>query len=496
MKEATELKHYLESGYSIIQLESWEEERALKLARSAAEMLGWPAYVWSAANGFGDHQGPGPSEPWDALRRVEADERPGLFIFLDFHHALRDPAVARLLRELSPTLDRRRQGVVMIGPVSLVPIEMDKEIVVVDLAPPSQDEMRRIVDTCLGADAKYSAELREAVVRAAQGLTARETRRMLRRAQVMHPDFGLAHVREVLDEKRRALRRSEMLEFYDTDRNLQDLGGLDLLKKWLADRAEAFGERARAYGLPEPRGLLLLGVQGCGKSLSAKAVAGLWGIPLIRLDLSAVLCDADGGQLRRSLKLSESLSPCVLWIDEIEKGFSARRVSGEAEQGQMARAFATFLTWLQEKKSPVYVFATANSIAELPPELVRKGRFDDIFFVDLPRETERAEVFRIHLARRRRDPARFDLKDLARRSEGFSGSEIEQAVISAMYDAFTASREFETADVMRAVRETVPLSQTMEEQIKSLRDWAKTRARPASFDNTLMDLLNKRESKK
>jgi len=492
MKETTELKHYLSSGYSVIQLESWEEERALRRARAAAEELSWPAYVWSASRGFGDHTGTGPADPMEALRRVEADERPGLFIFLDFHHALKDPAVARLLRELAPNLDRRRQGVVLIGPVSLVPIEMDKEIVVIDLPPPGRDEMRRIVDECLGGDGKLLPELREAVVRAAQGLTARETRRMLRRAREVHPDFGLAHVRDILDEKRRALRRSEMLEFYDTDRNLEDLGGLDMLKKWLTDRAEAFGERARAYGLPEPRGLLLLGVQGCGKSLSAKAVAGLWGIPLIRLDLSAVVGDSEGGQLRRSLRLSESLAPCVLWIDEIEKGFSAHRVSGEAEQGQMARAFATFLTWLQEKQSPVYVIATANSISELPPELVRKGRFDDIFFVDLPREVERVEIFRIHLVRRRRKPAAFDLVELARNSEGFSGSEIEQAVVSAMYEAFTANREFETADVMRAVRETVPLSQTMEEQIKALRDWAKTRARPASFDTTLMDLLNKK----
>ena len=490
MDGAAELKHYLESGYSLVQLCTFEEDRALALLQEAAELWQRPHYVWSSSRGFGDHDGPGPADPLTALRRVEANAAPGLFIFLDFHPALKDPAVVRRLRELAPLLDRRGQGLVLAGPVSVAPVELEKELAVVDLPPPGREELRRIVSECLGA--KRAPEVREAVVRAAQGLTAREVRRMLRRALGSHPDFGMEHVREVLEEKRRALRRSEMLEFYESEQDLSDVGGLDLLKKWLSNRAEALGERARAYGLPEPKGLLLLGVQGCGKSLSAKAVSGLWGIPLIRLDLSAVLGrEEDGGQLRRSLRLAEGLAPCVLWIDEIEKGFSAKRVSGESEQGRMARAFATFLTWLQEKRSQVYVIATANSISELPPELVRKGRFDDIFFVDLPKEAEREEIFRIHLQRRGRDPGAFDLKTLARRSEGFSGSEIEQVVIAAMYEGFTAGREVETADVARAVEETVPLSETMEEQIKELRDWAKTRARPASFDPTLMDLLKK-----
>jgi SpoVK/Ycf46/Vps4 family AAA+-type ATPase len=188
--------------------------------------------------------------------------------------------------------------------------------------------------------------------------------------------------------------------------------------------------------------------------------------------------------------MAEGLAPCVLWIDEIEKGFSARRVSGSEEHGRMARAFATFLTWLQEKKVPVYVIATANSISELPPELVRKGRFDDIFFVDLPREAERAEIFRIHLQKRGRKPETFDLPGLSRAAEGFSGSEIEQVVVSAMYDSFTQKREIATADLRRAITETVPLSETLEEAIKELRDWAKTRARPASLDTKLMDLLH------
>ena len=315
MKEAAELRDYLASGYTVVQIETWEEDRATAVTRAAANLFNCPHYLWSSSRGFGDHPGVGPADPIEALRRVEADDHPGLFTFLDFHSALKDPAVVRLLRELAPTLDRRRQGLVMIGPIGTPPLELEKEIVVLDLPPPGRDELRAIAAESLGHEGKLAVELRDAVVRAAQGLTAREVRRMLRRARRLHPDFGLEHVREILDEKRRALRRSELLEFYDTDRDLNDLGGLDLLKKWLTDRAEAFGERARAYGLPAPRGLLLLGVQGCGKSLSAKVVAGLWGIPLIRLDLAAVLSDGEGGQLRRSLKLCESLSPCVAKVN-------------------------------------------------------------------------------------------------------------------------------------------------------------------------------------
>jgi len=244
----------------------------------------------------------------------------------------------------------------------------------------------------------------------------------------------------------------------------------------------------------------MLGIQGCGKSLCAKAVSNLWKLPLLRFDASIVL----GGfqappevNIRRATQLAESISPCVLWIDEIEKGFSAHLVSGKEGSGPVARAFASFLIWMQERKKPVYVIATANSISELPPELVRKGRFDEIFFVDLPRVHEREEIFAIHLKKRGRDLKNFALKILAEESEGFSGSEIEQSIISAMYEAFTEGREVNTDDILKALSETVPLSETMEEQIDELRNWAKTRARPASLDTKLIDLLsNQPEDKK
>lgn len=498
-EEARELSSYLASGYSLIQLVSWEEDRALSVVKEAAQSLSRPVSQWSLSLGFGDHRGPGPADPSEALARIAATPDPRVFALLDFHASLKDPVVVRRLRELGQSLESRYQGIVMASPISLVPMELEKEILILDLMVPGPQELAKILEECLEAVShqgplREDQNLRTAVIRAAQGLTGREARRMLKRLLLAHPNFSRDQVPQVLEEKRQALRRSDLLEFYEIRQSLEDVGGLDLLKQWLGNRAEAFGEKARSYGLPEPKGLLLLGVQGNGKSLSAKAVAGLWGIPLIRLDLSVIMdMETEHDQLRRSLKVVEGLAPCVLWVDEIEKGFSVHRVSGQGEMGRMARAFATFLTWLQEKKSPVYVIATANSISELPPELVRKGRFDDIFFVDLPRALEREEIFRIHLVKRNRKPEAFDLKELAKFSEGFSGSEIEQAVISAMYQAFTEGREVETKDMVRALQETVPLSQTMEEKIKELRDWAKTRARPASLDTKLMDLLQKKK---
>jgi SpoVK/Ycf46/Vps4 family AAA+-type ATPase len=261
------------------------------------------------------------------------------------------------------------------------------------------------------------------------------------------------------------------------------VGGMGDLKAWLQKRSLAFGERARRFGLPEPRGLLLLGVQGGGKSLLAKSVAGLWKLPLLRLDMGKVFSEMVGASeenIRAALRLAESISPCVLWLDELEKGLSGLGSSNRSDAGTAARVFGSFLVWMQEKTAPVFVIATSNDISSLPPELLRKGRFDEIFFIDLPRPEERQEIFAIHLAKRDRDPSRFDLPGLARETEGFSGAEIEQVVISALYDAFEAGRDLADKDLLDNIRQTVPLSQTMSEQITALRNWARTHARLAS----------------
>jgi len=268
---------------------------------------------------------------------------------------------------------------------------------------------------------------------------------------------------------------------------------MNLLKEWLSKRALAFSDRARQFGLPEPKGLLLLGVQGAGKSLIAKAISSQWRLPLLRLDLGSLFSGLVGSSeqnMRTALQLAESVSPCLLWLDELEKGLAGAASSHLSDAGTTARVFGSFLTWMQEKTAPVFVVATANDISILPPEALRKGRFDEIFFIDLPNHNERRDIFFIHITKRGRDPQKFDLDLLARLSENFSGAEIEQAVISALYDAFEDNRNLTDEDIATAIKNTIPLAQTMENQVSALRGWARTHARPASPVNWTPSLTN------
>jgi SpoVK/Ycf46/Vps4 family AAA+-type ATPase len=320
------------------------------------------------------------------------------------------------------------------------------------------------------------------LIQAALGLTLSEAENAFAKAIAHDGRLSKDDVPRVLDEKRQVIRKSGLLEYHAPDQRLGDVGGLAALKGWLQRRAGAFGEPARRFGLPEPKGLLLLGVQGCGKSLTAKAIAAQWNLPLLRLDVGRIFSGLVGSSeenLRRAIRVAESVAPVVLWIDEIEKGLAGAG-SAVADGGVSARVFGGLLTWLQEKTAPVFVVATANRIEGLPPELLRKGRFDEIFFIDLPAAPERREIFEIHVARRGRDPARFDLDGLAARSEGFSGAEIEQVVIAGLYEAFAEGTDLAQADLDRAIAESLPLSTTMREEIARVREWARTRTRPAS----------------
>nr|MBA3534539.1 AAA family ATPase [Ardenticatenales bacterium] len=278
------------------------------------------------------------------------------------------------------------------------------------------------------------------------------------------------------------LRQSRVLEYFPAPEDFSEVGGMGDLKEWLRKRGAAFSEAARRFGLPEPRGLLLLGVQGGGKSLMAKAVASQWKLPLLRLDMGRVfgeMVGASESNMRQALKMAERVSPSVLWTDEIEKGLAGVASSGRSDAGTAARVFGTLLTWMQEKQAPVFVVATSNDVRQLPPELLRKGRFDEIFFVDLPGDDERAEIWAIHLRKRGREPQSFDIPRLVGETKGFTGAEIEQIIISALYDAFDERRDVEMLDLIRVITQTVPLSETMRDEIKSLRQWAKENARPA-----------------
>jgi SpoVK/Ycf46/Vps4 family AAA+-type ATPase len=487
MTPGDELRSLIRAGWRLLALETFEEERGLTLLERVAEAVERPCVPWSVAMGLGGSEhGRGSLDA--GLQAIEQHADPAIFAILDAHRVLDDSIAVRRLRDLLPSLATRKQCVILVGPAIELPLELVREVGRIQLPLPAAPEMdkifRRVAEQMKIA---VDEEMLGHAVRGALGLTGSEATRMLRRALRQTKALDEQAVVEIVRDKRHALRRTPALSFHDDATGLADVGGLGELKRWLADRRRAFTDDARRFGVPIPRGLLLLGVQGCGKSLSAKAVAREWHFPLLRLDLAAAF--GGGGQrpeavLREAIQVAESVAPAVLWIDEIEKGFASSEHDATA-----TRVLGSFLTWLSEKKSPVFVVATANDVAGLPPELLRRGRFDDLFFVDLPTQAERTEIISIHLAKHGRDPLQFDLEQLAIASERLSGAELEQVVTAALYAAFSASRDLTDPDLLRAIDETIPIYETYEERIKELRDWSRGRARPASLDAKIVDFF-------
>lgn len=503
-----DLSLHVRARYPVLYLVTWEEDRVEEMIGEVARELGKAAYLWTSTEGMrllveapaAARKGapvtarlaedPEARKPLSALQRIADSQENALFVLKDLHAHFDDPSVIRRLRDLISSLKRSFKTLLLVSPIAKVPDELEKDVVLLEVPLPDEKELGEVLDRLIRSvqpDARFQVaidgDLRERMLKAARGLTASQAQQAFCKALVKDRRFAIDDLEILLAEKRQVIRRTGVLEYYDLDESFSHVGGLDLLKEWLASRQGAFSERARAYGLPEPKGLLLLGVQGCGKSLCAKSIAALWKLPLLRLDVGSVFSMYVGSseeRMRRAIRLAETLAPVVLWVDELDKGFAGLRGGAGGDSGITQRVFGTFLTWMQEKQQPVFVVATANSIQDMPPELLRKGRFDEIFFVDLPSIDERREIFRIHLSRRRRDPASYDLDRLAAACEGFSGAEIEQAVIAAMYRAFAAGRDFATDDVVAAVGETVPLSRTMREEIDALREWATERARPAA----------------
>jgi SpoVK/Ycf46/Vps4 family AAA+-type ATPase len=481
-----ELGWLLRAGQRVVAFESFEEERALRVLERAAGQAERALAVWSLANGV---EGRGAGSLDAGLRELETIEKPLVLAVLDAQTVLADAVAVRRLRDALPRLAQRRQTLVLLGPVVELPLELEREASRLALPLPSADELRRLFErvSAGGGSAPPPAEVLDDCVRAAQGLTSAEAVRVLRKAWLAAGALDGDAVAHVLREKQKALRRVPALSFHDASEGMTQVGGLGELKRWLAERRRAFGAEARAFGLPVPRGLLLLGVQGCGKSLCAKAVAREWRFPLLRLDLAAAFGDRARSPeltMREASAVAESLAPAVLWIDEIEKGFAATERDPAA-----SRVFGAFLTWLGEKQAPVFVVATANDVTALPPELLRRGRFDELFFVDLPSEAERVEILAIHLRKRGRDPAHYPLAELAARAMRLSGAELEQVVAAGLYKAFAEHRELSENDLANAIEETVPLYETYEERIKELRDWARTRARAAALDARMVDLF-------
>ena len=496
-KFVSDLDTLIRARYPLIYLVSWEEQRLDAILQDVAQNHAKALLQWSVTRGLRRVSGPRSisiseqsRDPMEALTSIGKLTEASLVVLKDFHAFLDNPAVVRALRELAQDLKSTYTTVILLSPSLTIPMELEKEISVLDVPLPSFRDLYQLLKEIVNvvrrgnkARVELTKEQAENIIKAAQGLTLSEAENAFAKAIANDGVLDKDDIRLVLDEKRQVIRKSGLLEFVNVEQELSQVGGLDVLKGWLTGRIGAFGEPARKFGLPAPKGLLLLGVQGCGKSLTAKAVASHWALPLLRLDVGRIFSSLIGSSeenLRKAIRVAESVSPTVLWIDEIEKGLAGSAGAAVTDSGVSARVFGALLTWLQEKTAPVFVVATANRIDALPPELLRKGRFDEIFFIDLPSADERREIFRIHIARRQRDPAAFDLDTLSTASEGFSGAEIEQAVIAGLYHAFGEGADLRHAHVLKAVEESVPLSSTMGEEIGRLREWSKNRTRPAS----------------
>jgi SpoVK/Ycf46/Vps4 family AAA+-type ATPase len=496
-----ELDILVRAKYPILYIVSWEEKRIEQVLRQVAETRRKKLYGWTLTDGIhaldgyrGMVKDPTTCQPLRALDAIAASQESAIFVLKDFHpflddqHPLGDqPVIVRRLRDITSNLRNSPKTLVILSPLLRFPPELEKDITVLDYALPTRDELEGSLERVIRSVREYGGtrleltqEMREKVISAAQGLTCTEAENAFAKSLVMTRSLDL---NVIVAEKKQIIRRSQILEYFEAEEDLSYVGGMALLKDWLAKRSLALSERARQFGLPTPKGLLLLGVQGAGKSLVAKAIASQWQLPLLRLDLGRMfswLVGSSEHNMRNALRMAESVSPCLLWLDELEKGLAGIASSHLSDAGTTARVFGSFLTWMQEKTAPVFVVATSNDISILPPEALRKGRFDEIFFIDLPALDERREIFAIHLSRRGRDPQNFNLGRLARHSESFSGAEIEQAVISGLYDAFDAGRELIDQDILENLANSVPLSHTMEYQVNDLRNWARTHARPAS----------------
>ncbi len=501
----TELDIYIRARYPLLWVVTPEERRALVEIEALAQAQRKRLLLWSATVGLinpavPDRIDAAKRDPLLLLKTIidQATENTlgsagesCIWVLRDFHPFLKDANIVRRLREAAFALEASNQTIVLLGPVLKIPRELEKEITVVDFELPTAEEMRGQLDGIVGSlersgQIEVTLDKRQGsrLVQACMGLTATEASNAVAKAVVqLGGRLDGDAIEAVTAEKQQIIRKSGLLEFYASDAQLNNVGGLATLKEWLRKRVRAFSDEARAFGLPEPKGILLVGVQGCGKSLVAKSVANSWRLPLLRLDVGRLFSSLVGSSeenLRSAIRTAESIAPVVLWVDEIEKGFSGVGSSNVSDAGTAARVFGSFVTWLQEKQSPVFVIATANSVDQLPPELVRKGRFDEIFFVDLPTAAERAVIWQIHLAQRSRNPDEFDLHTLSMASDGLSGAEIEQAVIAGLYEAFDQQRALSMEDLLGVLQETVPLSRMMSEEIEGLRAWASQRARVAS----------------
>src|SRR5262245_61375125 len=487
-----EIEDLIKARYSLIWITSPEETRVEEALRKLCVEREMRLEVWSITEGFktiANGQGTRDvKDPMKAIDHVLRAEGRALFVLRDFHPFLKEPAVVRRLRDAATELRKTKKSLLVLSPVTKIPPELEKSIsAVVDWELPNRAEIesaaRKVLPSLPAATQQViesDPTFIERVVEGALGLTLVEAENVFAKSAVRTHTFDLE---TILEEKKQIIRKSGLLEYYEHREEFSDVGGLDVLKDWLVKRRNSFGSRARDFGLPLPKGILLIGVPGTGKSLTAKAVGALWQMPLLRLDVGKIFGSLVGSSeenIRSVIKTAEAIAPAILWIDELEKGFSGTASSGQTDGGTTSRVFASFITWLQEKTTPVFVIATANNVHQLPPELLRKGRFDEIFFCDLPDREDRRSILDIHIRKKKRDPGQFDMDKLIDATVDYSGAEIEQAVTAALYDAFDTGADLNSDLLLNTLKDIVPLAITMREMIDSMREWARTRARPAA----------------
>lgn len=487
-----ELRLLVNSRHPLITVETSEEARVEELLNDVASELNIPFFVWSVTTGLA-RKGGAPiyhSEDADAaIANISLVKGDALFLLKDFARYCEQDKTCRRVRELAEGFRDARRSIIISGPAPKLPVELEDDAIAFRLELPDGELLLQVVNQTLAETGRQiplkvefdSAGLR-GLAQELQGLTREEARRTLAKCLLARGRADAGLLPEVLEAKRQILKQDGVLEYVKVGGDFSDIAGLSGLKKWLEKRQGALTLEGQKFGLEPPKGVLITGVQGCGKSMAAKAIAGEWKLELAKLDAGALYYKYVGEsekRLNKALSVAEQLAPIVLWIDEIEKGFAATGASSDVDGGLSQRLLATFLTWLQDRRSGVFIAATSNNLSALPPELLRKGRFDEIFFVDLPGLEARAALFEIHLRKRGRIPAEFDLKALAAASEGFSGAEVEQAIVAGLYTAFSKKEALSTAVVLEELRVTRPLSVTRAEDINGLRAWARDRAVPA-----------------
>lgn len=509
-KTEQHLTNLFKARFSFVYIPTWEEIRIVDLITKIANNVKTikskrDVFIWSSTEGLkknlkdGQESVNNGNEPIDALNFIDNYNNPAILILKDIHPLLglnnrnADYNLIRKIRDVAGSLKNAdvSKNVVIIAPSLVLPLELQKDITVVDFDLPTLDEIKSLLNEMIemnessGIVIDLKEDEKEILCKAAQGLTLQEAENAFARAMVSKGQLTIKELDVILDEKCQVIKKTGILEFIKSDFNMNDVGGLENLKKWLIKRNNSWlGKAQKDYNLPAPKGVLITGVPGCGKSLTAKAMSALWQLPLLRLDVGKIFSGLVGSSeenMRKAIQTAEAVAPSILWIDEIEKGFGGN--GGERDGGTATRVFGTFLTWMSEKTKPVFVIATANNINALPSEMLRKGRFDEIFFVDLPTKAERKVIFKLHLEKRLKGSISKDfavtdtlLNKLAEITEGFVGAEIEQVVISALFEAFSENRTLKEEDLYKVINNTVPLSTTQSEQILAIREWANERA--------------------